>query len=123
MVTMVDYGAIIFDQPENKSFCKKIESVQYNAALAITGAIQGTSREKLYKELGLETLKSRRWLKKLCCYYKVKINGIPSCLAELIPSESHLYNTQNTRNITTYSCRTDAFKYSFFPWTVNEWNK
>ena len=23
----------------------------------------------------------------------------------------------------TYSCRTDAFKYSFFPWMINEWNK
>ena len=77
----------------------------------------------MYKELGLETLKSRRWLKKLCCFYKIKNNGIPSYLAELIPSEFHLYNTRNTRNITTYSCRTDAFKYSFFPWTINEWNK
>ena len=39
-----------------------------------------------------------------------------------MPSEYHLCNTQNTRNI-TYTCRTDAFKYSFFPWTINEWNK
>ena len=84
----LDYCAIIFDQPENQSFCEKIESVQYNAALAIKGAIQGTCREKLYIELGLKTLKSRRWLKKLCCFYKVKNNGIPSYLAELVPSES-----------------------------------
>ena len=77
----------------------------------------------MYKELVLKTLKSRRWLKKLCCFFKIKNSGIPSYLAELIPSESHLYNTQNTRNITTYSCRNDAFKYSFFPWTINEWNK
>ena len=34
-----------------------MESVQYNAALAITGAIRGTSREKLYQELGLESLR------------------------------------------------------------------
>ena len=33
-----------------------IESVQYNAALAITGAIHGSSREKLYQELGFERL-------------------------------------------------------------------
>ena len=84
----LDYGAIICDQPENESFCKKIESVQYNAALAITGAIQVTSREKLYKELDLETLKSRRLLKKLHCFYKIKNNGIPSYLAELIPLNS-----------------------------------
>ena len=34
-----------------------MESVQYNAALAITGASKGTSQEKLYKELGLESIK------------------------------------------------------------------
>ena len=77
----------------------------------------------MYKELGLETLKSRRWLKKLCCFYKITNNGIPFYLAELIPSEFHLYNTRNTRNITTYSCRTDTFKYSFSAWKINEWNK
>ena len=53
----LDYGAIILDQPENEIFYKKIESAQYNAAIAITGAIQGISREKLCKELGLKTLK------------------------------------------------------------------
>ena len=36
------------------SFSKKIESVQYNAASAVTGAIHGTSREKVYKELSLK---------------------------------------------------------------------
>ena len=43
------------------ALCEKIEFVQYKAALAVTGAIQGTSREKIYQELGLESLKSRRW--------------------------------------------------------------
>ena len=41
-------------------FVKKIESIQYKAVLAITGAIQGTSRERFYQELGTESLKSRR---------------------------------------------------------------
>ena len=48
------YGDIIYDQTYNDSFHQKMESVQYNAALAITGAIRGTSRENLYQELGLE---------------------------------------------------------------------
>ena len=34
----LDYGAIIYDQPQNES-CNKSENIQYNAALAITGAI------------------------------------------------------------------------------------
>ena len=87
----LDYGVIIFDQPENESFCKKVESVQYNAALTSTWAIQGTSREKVYKELALETQKFKRSLKKLCCFYKIKNNVIPPYLAELIPSEFQLY--------------------------------
>ena len=32
--------------------------------LAITGAIRGTSKEKLYQELGLESLEKRRWYQK-----------------------------------------------------------
>ena len=35
----LDYGDIIYDHPQNESFCNKLESIQYNAALAITGAI------------------------------------------------------------------------------------
>ena len=52
----LDYGDIIYGQAYAASFHRKIESVQYNSALAITGAIRGTSKEKLYHELGLESL-------------------------------------------------------------------
>ena len=56
----LDYSDVIYDQPNNSRLSDKIESVQYNAALAITGTIRGTSKEKLYQELGLEPLKDRR---------------------------------------------------------------
>ena len=42
----LDYADIIYDQPNNLNLCNKIESCQYNAALAITGAIRGSSKEK-----------------------------------------------------------------------------
>ena len=56
---IIDYGDVIYEQPQNESFCEKLESIQYKAALAMTGAIQSTSREKNYQDLGLELLKSR----------------------------------------------------------------
>ena len=34
----LNYGDILYDQPNNESLCKKFESIQYNAALVITGA-------------------------------------------------------------------------------------
>ena len=52
----LDYGGIIYDQSYNTSFHQRLESLQYNAALAITDAIRGTSKENLYNELGLESL-------------------------------------------------------------------
>ena len=56
----LDYGDVIYDRAFNESFQNKSESVQYNTALAITEAIRGSSIEKLYQELGLGSLKSRR---------------------------------------------------------------
>ena len=44
------------DQAYNDYFHQKLESIQYNAAFAITEASRGTSSEKLYQKLGLESL-------------------------------------------------------------------
>ena len=49
------YGEVIYDQPNLSSLANKIKLVPYNVALAITGAIRGTSKEKLYQELGFES--------------------------------------------------------------------
>ena len=40
----LDYGDVLYDQAFNNSSHAKMESIQYNACLAITGAIWGTSR-------------------------------------------------------------------------------
>ena len=40
----LDYGDINYDQPNNKTFTQKIERIQDNASLAITGAIKRTSQ-------------------------------------------------------------------------------
>ena len=39
----LDYGDIVYDKPNNETFINKIEKAQYDAALAITDAIRGTS--------------------------------------------------------------------------------
>ena len=63
-----DYGDILYDRAHNVSFHQKLESLQYNACLAITGAMRGSSKEKLYQELGFESLEQRRWYRKLCSF-------------------------------------------------------
>ena len=47
--SLIDYGDIIYYQPQNGSFCKKLESVEYKVALAVTSAMQSTSCDKIYQ--------------------------------------------------------------------------
>ena len=61
----LDYGDVFNHIPAKVCECsqniilpnlmEKLESVQYSAALAVTGSWRGTSREKLYTELGYES--------------------------------------------------------------------
>ena len=88
----LDYGDILYDQAYNMSFHQKLESIQYNACLAITGAIRGTSKEKLYQEIGLESLQLRRWYRKLGMFYKIFKSKSPQYLFKLIPEKApHMF--------------------------------
>ena len=82
------YGDILYDQAYNMSFHHKLESIQYNACLAITGAMGGTSKEKFYQELGLESLKLRCWYRKLRMFNNIYKNKSPQYLFELIPEKT-----------------------------------
>ena len=114
----MDYHNVVCNQPSNDAFSSKLETVQYNAALAITGAIKGTSREKLYQELGLEYLQQRRWMRRLCSFYKVVSIKLPAYIYEIIPSVRQSQRHPNTFN--SISCRTEYFKNSFFPCVIGE---
>ena len=84
--SLLDYADIIYDQPFNELFTETVEAVQYNSALAITGAIRGTSKQKIYQELGLESLADRRWLHRLCLFYKIKNGLSPAYLDKYMPT-------------------------------------
>ena len=47
-----DYGDVALDQTFHDSFHQRLESIQYNNALVITGAIKEISNEKPYQEFG-----------------------------------------------------------------------
>ena len=76
----LDYSDIIYDKPLNESFKRKIEMVQYKAALVTAGAINGTSCDRLYQELGLESSLDRRWSLRLFFFHKIIQGLFPSYL-------------------------------------------
>ena len=116
----LDYGDVIYNQSKNNRLSeKKIESTRYKAALAITGAIRGASRKKLYHQL-IKPLEDRRWLRRFC-YLHVISTKLPIYLYELVPP---IINSH--RNPVCYRavyCRADIFQKAFLPFSINEWNK
>ena len=116
----LDYGDIIYDQAYNVLFHQELESIQYNSALAITGAIRGTSTEKLYNELGLKTLEKRRWYRQLCCFYKVYKSHSPKYLFNITPVTVSTYNTRNTNNNPQFKVKHNFLRNSFFRSAVIE---
>ena len=110
----LDYGDVIFNQAFNNSFHQRLESIQYNAPLAITGAIRGTFKEKLYQQLGFESLQSRRQFQKLSLFYKIIKNESPLYLYRLIPKPLTSYSTGNSENLPPIKANHSFFKSTFF---------
>ena len=86
----------------NESWHKKLESAQYNAALAITGAVPGINTIKLYQELRLESLQNRPKVRRLSLNYKLYNEQSPLYPYNLIPSrKSGNYPLRNVKEIPT----------------------
>ena len=75
-----------------------MESIQYNAVLAITGAVRDTSREKLCQELGLQSLRKRRWYRKLCYFFKIFKGQSLEYLFKILPWASKACNTRTNNS-------------------------
>ena len=99
----LDYGDIIYDKAYNSSFHQNLEKIQYNSALAITGAVRGTSKEKLYQDSGLESLEKRRWYRKICYFYKIFNKQSPIYLLSIIPVPSRSYFKRYVENVPSFN--------------------
>ena len=108
-------------------FKEKLGAVWYNACLVITGAIRGTSRERLYHELGLEILNNRRWSRKLFFFHKILKGFSPSYLQKILcfrNVQHYQTRSKSTKIIEKIKARIKAFENSFFfAYCINEWLK
>ena len=95
----LDYGNMIYDKAHNETFHQKLDSIQYNACLALSGAIRGSSREKRFYELGLESLQYWHWYRKLCLFYKIIKEDKHIYLSNLIPTKKLDKNTRKTDKV------------------------
>ena len=105
------------------SLMEKVEKIQYQAALAITGAWQGSSRSKMYDELGWETLSDRRKCRRVLQIHKIINNNTISYLKDKLPANcKEMFSGIIRTTFHAIMCKSNRYKNSFFPNAVASWN-
>ena len=106
---LIEYSNSVWDNcfTESKN---QLESIHTEAARVITGATKPCSIEKLFADLGWESLQKRRNKHKLVIFYKILHGIAPTYLSDIVPpliQDTTTYNLRNAGNITectpTYS--------------------
>ena len=120
---VLNYGEVIYAQTYNESFDAKLESHQYNMTLTIIWATEGTSKKKLYQELGWESLCSRRWFRKLCLFLQIYWNKEPPYFFKIMPNNSQLRFNSNAYNLLNINAEANLFSSFFLPSLSCERNK
>ena len=122
----LDYGDIIYHRhdPEMlQNFTIRPEQTQYSAALAVTGAWRGTNRQKIYMELGWESLYNRRWFRRLGHIFNLRRTGTPDYLyAELPMGRTLKYDLRNKREYEEPLSKTKRSSNAYFTNALHEWN-
>lgn len=121
---LLEYSDAVWDNCSTE--CKtQLDSIHNEAARIVSGATKLCSIQRMFAELGWETLQERRNKHKLVIFYKI-INGLaPNYLSELLPPlvmENNPYNLRNSNDIQSIRARTNLFFNSFFPSTIRAWN-
>ena len=101
----LDYGDMIYDQTFNVLFQKKMET-KYSTALARTGTVRGSSKEKLYQQLGSSTA-----------------TLVQKTLYSIIPIHNMSYRIRQGNKIPAINVKHNFFKNTFFLSTIIKWNK
>ena len=86
---------------------EKEERIQYQAAFAITGAWQGSSRSKILDELGWETLSDRK-CRRILQIHKIIYNNTLWYLKDKLPLYcTEMFSGNNRTTFHAISCKSN----------------
>ena len=121
---LIEYSDSVWDNCSTESKNQQ-ELIHIEAARVINGATKLCSIEKLFADLGWESLQKRRNKQKLFIFYKILHGIAQTYLLDIVPpliQDTTTYNLRNAGNIQNYRVHTNLFSNSFFHSTVRAWN-
>ena len=123
MCSVLEYGSSVWD-PHTKCLQEELEKVQNRAARFVTRnyTFKEGSMTGILEQLKWESLKKRRTDNQLILLYK----GLKG--KARIPADDLIPKTRRCRNSHSKACQLpsasiiEAYKCSFFPQTIRDWN-
>ena len=119
---VLDYGSYVWD-PHTKCLQEELEKVQNRAARFVTRnyTFEEGSMTGILEQLKWESLKKRRTDNRLILLYKGLKGKARIPTDDLIPKTRHCRNS-HSRAFQLPSASIEAYKCSFFPQTIRDWN-
>ena len=111
--------------PYETKYINQLEMVQRRAARFVcNNYTQQASVTNMMSELGWDSLEHRRQATRLTLMKQIQegASAIPTSLTPPAVTRSRRSTISNNQQLQQTSCKTDAFKYSFFPRTSKDWN-
>ena len=121
---LLEYSDVVWDNCFLESE-KLLDAVHVKAARIVTGATKLCSIERLFMELGWESLQTRRNKHKLTTFYKIMHGLAPTYLLDLVSpivGQLNNYALRNADHIQGFRSNSTLFSDSFFPFAIKAWN-
>ena len=123
--SVIDYALPLYGNTLKQAELARLEQLQYRGAKLVSGALHSTSKDKLNKDLGWESIKKRIDFLGLCIFHKIHRQEsrplVRVCLTKLDSEKKHM--TRSKGGYTPYPNLGHKFLNSFFPYISKLWNK
>ncbi|CAF0973696.1 unnamed protein product [Didymodactylos carnosus] len=114
------YGCVVFNSTTEYNL-ERFQSAQYGAALAVTGAVYGSSSESILSDLGWSCIRDIFKQRRIVTYHTIIVRQKPDYLFGLIPTPTHPNLNYNLRSqsatgpqLSISKCRLEWLNIHFF---------
>ena len=122
--SVIDYALPVYYKTLKQNELQRLENLQYRAAKIVSGALHLSSREKLNKELGWESILERGDFLSINIFHKIHLHETRPLVRNCMPKLDYenRFNLRNKNGYVPFPYRGNKFNLSFFPNTTKIWN-
>ena len=125
--SIIDYALPVYGPALDRNQIAKLEKIQYFAARVATSTPKCSSTEKLYKDLGWESISTRIKYLSISLFHKIHTNATrPLCRQCLPPTNSHIELTRSAKVYSGYPYQRSVLERtldkSFFSVAAKQWD-